>query len=118
MLPFFLEGRFVEDKPDAHGTVMEGNSPEPAIWNRAVSDSALGCEGHSTRSLPVSPNGNILECFVIVPILQVARGHDARSPGGIDEVIERYLTCSTASIPLDELGSYGPGSTAWPLSIK
>ena len=55
----------------AHRAVMQGNTPEPTIWNGADSDSSLGGKGHLARVLPIAPESYILERVVIAAVLQV-----------------------------------------------
>src|SRR5712671_210583 len=97
LLPLFLEGRLMKHQSYAHGTIMQGNAPEPAIANGTICDGAFRCEGHPARACPVSPDGNVLECVVVVPVLQVVHRHHPCSTGSIDQVIEGYLTCVTAA---------------------
>ena len=78
----------MKHKTDAHSAIMQGNAPEPAVGNSTVGDSSLGREGHPASTRPVSPNSHVLECIVIVPILQVVHGHHPGPAGSINQVVE------------------------------
>src|SRR5450755_1225575 len=98
----------MEHQTNTHRAVVQRNPPEPPISNRTDRDGTLGGKRHSARALPIAPNGNILERIVIVSVLQVLHGHDARASRGVHQDIKGYLAGVLCAAYLSPYQAAGP----------
>src|SRR6266513_1693640 len=91
---------------------MQSDTPEPTVRHRSNRDCPIRGKGHSAGTLPVSPDGDVLKCVVIVSILEIAHPHDTRAPRCIHECVKGDFTgiCITRSLC--------PNSATWPFSIE